>query len=82
MCIRDSYLTTTQPVLEVTVELSEQDVDPLTNPTDALIDWGSTGIIVLILLGIVMLGSSIAIIIMIRRGGSLDEQLGLTNDMR
>ncbi|MBO58567.1 MAG: hypothetical protein CMA77_06190 [Euryarchaeota archaeon] len=78
----DVYLTTTQPVVEVTVELSEEDVDPLTNPTDALIDWGSTGVIVLALLGLVMLGSGIAIIIMIRRGGSLDEQLGLTNDFR
>jgi len=78
----DVYLTTTQPVFEVTVELSEKDVDPLTNPTDALIDWGSTVMIVMILLGLVMLGAGIAIIIMIRRGGSLDEQLGLTNNMR
>jgi hypothetical protein len=78
----DVYLTATEPALEVTVELSDEDVNPLTDPTEALTIWGSTVMIVLILLGIVMIGASVAIVIMLRRGGSLDEQLGLTNNMR
>ncbi|MDP6378216.1 MAG: hypothetical protein QF885_01030 [Candidatus Thalassarchaeaceae archaeon] len=78
----DVYLTATEPALEVTVELSDEDVNPLTDPTEALTNWGSTVMIVLILLGIVMIGASVAIVIMLRRGGSLDEQLGLTNNIR
>jgi len=73
----DVYLQTTTPDYEVTVSLAEKDVDPLTNPTDALTDWGSTGIIIAILLGIVMLGAGVTIVILMRRGGSLEDQLGL-----
>jgi hypothetical protein len=78
----DVYLKSTAPDFEVEVTLSEGDIDPLTNPTDALSDWGSTVMIVLVLLGIVMLGAGVAIVMLIRKGGSLDEQLGLDNDMR
>jgi len=64
------------------VELSDKEVDPLTNPTDALSDWGSTVMIVMIILGVVMLGGGVAIVVLMRRGGSLDEQLGLNNEFQ
>ncbi|MBC8437938.1 MAG: hypothetical protein H8D82_01565, partial [Euryarchaeota archaeon] len=76
----DVYLKTTEPVFEVTVNLSEQEVDPLTNPTDALTDWGSTGVIVAILLGLVMLGAGVTIVILMRKGGSLEDQLGIKSE--
>ncbi len=78
----DVYLQSTTPVFEATVELSDKEVNPLTNPTDALSDWGSTVMIVLIILGVVMLGGGVAIVIMMQRGGSLDEQLGLSNELQ
>jgi hypothetical protein len=78
----DVYLQSTTPVHEVTVNLTQKDIDPLTNPADALNNWGSTVIVVLILLGIVMVGAGVAIVLLMRRGGSLDEQLGLTNELQ
>jgi len=78
----DVYLQSTTPVFEATVELSDKEVDPLTNPTDALSDWGSTVMIVMIVLGVVMLGGGVAIVVLMRRGGSLDEQLGLNNEFQ
>ncbi len=78
----DVYLQSTNPVFEATVELSDKEVDPLTNPTDALSDWGSTVMIVMIILGVVMLGGGVAIVVLMRRGGSLDEQLGLNNEFQ
>tara|TARA_B110000116_G_scaffold237599_1_gene223926 strand:+ start:1614 stop:4757 length:3144 start_codon:yes stop_codon:yes gene_type:complete len=78
----DVYLQSTNPVFEATVELSDKEVDPLTNPTDALSDWGSTVMIVMVILGVVMLGGGIAIVVLMRRGGSLDEQLGLNNEFQ
>lgn len=78
----DVYLQSTYPVFEATVELSDKEVDPLTNPTDALSDWGSTVMIVLIILGVVMLGGGVAIVVLMRRGGSLDEQLGLSSEFQ
>ena len=76
----DVYLASTEPVFEVTVSLSEGEIDPITDPTDALTEWGSTVMVVLILLGVVMIGSGVAIVVMIGRGGSLNEQLGLSNE--
>jgi len=78
----DVYLAATEPVLVVDVELTDENIDPLTDPTEALKGWGSTMLVIFILLGIVMVGAGVAIVIMLRRGGSLDEQLGLTNNMR
>jgi hypothetical protein len=78
----DVYLQSTTPVFEATVELSDKEVDPLTNPTDALSDWGSTVMIVLFILGVVMLGGGVAIVVLMRRGGSLDEQLGINNEFQ
>ena len=78
----DVYLQSTTPVFEATVELSDKEVDPLSNPTDALSDWGSTVMIVLVILGVVMLGGGVAIVVLMRRGGSLDEQLGLSNEFQ
>lgn len=78
----DVYLQSTTPVFEATVELSDKEVNPLTNPTDALGDWGSTVMIVLFILSVVMLGGGIAIVVLMRRGGSLDEQLGINNEFQ
>lgn len=75
----DVYLEATEPTLEETIELADKEVDPLTEPKEALTNWGSTMMVVLVMLGLLMLGGGVAIVILIRRGGSLDEQLGLTN---
>ena len=73
----DIYLAQTEPTMEVTITMSDGETNPLTDPGETFLGFATTGVIVLIVLGIIMLLAGVGIVVMLRRGGGLDEQLGL-----
>ena len=76
----DVYLATTDPIHTETVQLNEDDVGPASNPGEVFFNFASATAVILILLGLLLLGGGIAIVVILRRGGDMDEQLGIITD--
>jgi hypothetical protein len=76
----DVFLATTSPIHTETVQLSEYDVGPATNPGEVLFNFSSATAVILILLGILLFGGGIALVVIMRKSGDFGEQLGIASE--